>query len=245
MNKAIAEAVAFVSPLRQSLPRLESVDLAIFPSFLSIRPLVEALHGTPVAVGGQNLYWEASGAFTGEVSGAMLRDAGATMVIVGHSERRHLFGESDEMVAKKLAASLRDGLAPILCVGETLEEREAGRAHAVVERQMGAAFGAIAPSLASRIVVAYEPVWAIGTGRTATPDDAQDMHAAVRGFLSGTVSRDVADGMRILYGGSVKADNAAGLIAREGVDGFLIGGASLDPGSYAAIAQAAARQPLG
>jgi triosephosphate isomerase len=239
MNKAIAEAVAFVPPLRAALPRLASVDLALCPAFFSVRPVADALAGTSVAVGAQDLYWEANGAFTGEISSAMLRDAGATIVIVGHSERRHILGESDDVVARKLSAALQAGLLPVLCVGELLGERDAGRARDVVERQLEAAFRGVSAELASRIVVAYEPVWAIGTGRTASPDDAQEMHAAVRRWLDGAIGSD-AQRMRILYGGSVKPDNAAGLIAREDVDGFLIGGASLDPASYIAIAESAA-----
>jgi len=238
MNKAIAEAVAFVPPLRAALPRLASLDLAIFPSYLAIRPLADALQGTPVAVGAQNIHWEPAGAFTGEVSGPMARDAGATMVLIGHSERRHLMGESDDMVSRKLASALRHGLRPVLCVGETLEERDTGHALAVVERQLSFAFLGVPAALAERIVVAYEPVWAIGTGRTASPDDAAEMHAAIRDSLTGKLGT-AADGMRILYGGSVKPDNAGGLIARESVDGFLIGGASLEPASYIAIAEAA------
>lgn len=238
MNKTIAEAMAFVPPLRAALPRLAPVDLALFPSFFGVHPVADALAGTPVAVGAQDLYFEANGAFTGEVSCDMLRDAGATMVLAGHSERRHVLGESDEIVARKFAAALRAGLQPILCVGELLGERDAGNARRVVERQLASAFEGMSAELASRSVVAYEPVWAIGTGRTASPDDAAEMHAAVRSWLAGKLG-SVADGLRILYGGSVKPENAAGLVARENVDGFLIGGASLDPASYIAIAEAA------
>ena len=239
MNKAIAEAVAFVPPLRAALPRLASVDLAIFPSFVCVRPVADALAGTPVAVGTQDLYWEPNGAFTGEVSPGMGRDAGGTMVIVGHSERRHVLGESDEVVARKFSAALNAPLVPILCVGELLAERDAGRARQVVERQLESAFREIPAELASRSVVAYEPVWAIGTGRTASPDDAAEMHAAVRSWLAGALGTAAAQ-MRILYGGSVKPDNAAGLVARDDVDGFLIGGASLDAASFIAIAEPAA-----
>ena len=238
MNKTIAEAVVFVPPLREALSGLGSVDLAVFPSFIGIRPVVDALQGTDVAVGAQDLYWEANGAFTGEISTAMIRDAGGTMALVGHSERRHVLGESDETVAKKLIAALQAGLTPVLCVGELISERDAGNARAVVQRQLASAFANVPASLAPRTVVAYEPVWAIGTGRVASPDDAAEMHAAVRAWLSGRLGA-AADGMRILYGGSVKPENAAGLIERENVDGFLIGGASLDPASFVAIAAAA------
>jgi len=240
MNHTVATATAFIVPLRAALPRLSRVDLAIFPSFFCVRPLADALAGTPVAVGAQDLFWEESGAFTGEVSGAMLRDAGATMVIIGHSERRHLLGESNEIVARKLAAALRDALTPILCVGELLAERDAGEENSVVERQLASAFHGMGEAMAARVVIAYEPVWAIGTGRTASPQDAQTMQAAIRAWL-GKHCGSSADAMRILYGGSVKPDNAAALAAQPDVDGFLIGGASLDPASFVAIGEAAAR----
>jgi triosephosphate isomerase len=220
------------------LPRLAGVDLAIFPSFFCVRPLADVLEGTPVAVGAQDLYWETSGAFTGEVSGAMLKDAGASMVIVGHSERRHLLGETNEIVARKLDAALRDALTPILCVGELVAERDAGEQNAVVEKQLAAAFQGIGAAVAARVVIAYEPVWAIGTGRTALPQDAQAMQAAIRAWLGNHYGAS-AQVMRILYGGSVKPDNAAGLATQPDVDGFLIGGASLDPASFVAIAEAA------
>jgi triosephosphate isomerase len=242
MNKAIAEAVAFVSPLRDALPKLGGVDLALFPSFFCVRPVSDELAGTTVAVGAQDMYHEKEGAFTGEVSGRMLRDAGATMVLIGHSERRHILGEQDEVVARKLGAALRDGLVPLLCVGETLAERDAGRARAVVESQLGAACDGLSPELARRVVIAYEPVWAIGTGRVASPKDAAEMHAAVRAWLLETFDTDLASHARVLYGGSVKPENASGLLASDDVDGFLIGGASLDPASYIGIAAAAAGQ---
>lgn len=238
MNHTVAKATEFVVPLRAALPGLSKVDLAIFPSFFCVQPLALALAGTPVAVGAQDMHWEKSGAFTGEVSGEMLRDAGATMVIVGHSERRHVMGESNEIVARKLSAALRDGLGPILCVGELLSERDAGQEKAVVEKQLSTAFHGMAADVAAGVVIAYEPVWAIGTGRTASPQDAESMHRSVRAWLADRYG-DVANEIRILYGGSVKADNAGGLMGQGNVDGFLIGGASLDPASYIAIAGAA------
>jgi triosephosphate isomerase len=239
MNHTVATATEFIVPLRAALPRLTAVDLAIFPSFFCVRPLTEKLAGTSVAVGAQDLFWEESGAFTGEVSGAMIRDAGGTMVIVGHSERRHILGETNEVVARKLRAALRDGLTPIVCVGELLSERDAGHQNAVVETQLAAAFHDMDEAVAALVIIAYEPVWAIGTGRTASPLDAQSMQAAIRAWLGNHYGR-TAEEMRILYGGSVKPDNAAGLAAQPDVDGFLIGGASLDPASYVAIAADAA-----
>lgn len=238
MNKTIAEAVAFIPPLRAALPRLASVDIALFPAFFSVPPVADALADTRVSVGAQDLCWEKNGAFTGEVSCDMVRDAGATMVLVGHSERRHVLGESDEVVARKFSAALQAGLHPILCVGELLAERDAGHARRVVERQLASAFEGIPAELAAKSVVAYEPVWAIGTGRTATPGDAAEMHAAVRSWLA-TRFGPMAEETQVLYGGSVKPENAGGLIAGEDVDGFLIGGASLDPASFLAIAKAA------
>jgi triosephosphate isomerase len=236
MNKTIAEAVAFIPPLREALPRLASVDIALFPAFFGVRPVADALADTTVSVGAQDLYWEKSGAFTGEVSSAMLRDAGASTVLVGHSERRHVLGERDDVVARKFASALHAGLVPVLCVGELLGERDAGEARKVVERQLGFAFEGISAEPASRCVVAYEPVWAIGTGRTRLRRRRR-MHAAVRSWLVARFG-PVAEEMRILYGGSVKPENAGGLIAGRDVDGFLIGGASLDPTSFLAIAKA-------
>jgi len=239
MHKTISEATRFASEVRSALAVPAPCDLAVFPSFFAVRPLVEALVGTAVAVGAQDLHWEDGGAFTGEVSAAMLRDAGATVVLVGHSERRHVMGESNDVVARKLAAALRSGLAPILCVGETLAEREAGRQRAVVETQLECAFGAADATGAAKTVIAYEPVWAIGTGRTATADDAEEMHRAIRAWFGGRFGAGAAAALRIQYGGSVKPDNAASLLAREEIDGLLVGGASLDAGSFLAIARAA------
>jgi len=239
MNKTVAEAAAFVPPLRAALPRLSRVDLAVFPSFFAVRILADLLADTRVAVGAQDIYFESNGAFTGEVSGTMLKDAGATMVLVGHSERRHILGETNAIVAKKLATALRDGLTPILCVGELLAERDAGHEKAVVEQQLDSAFQGVSSEDAERVVIAYEPVWAIGTGRVASPQDAADMHASVRAWLTARYGGGAA-GMRILYGGSVRADNAGGLAARENIDGFLVGGASLDPAAFVAIAEATA-----
>jgi len=240
MNKRVPEAVAFAGALRPLLPALSRCDLLIFPSFFCVRPLVDALSGTAAAVGAQDLYWEAEGAFTGEVSVAMLIDAGATHVLVGHSERRHVLGESDDVVGRKLHAALDGGLTPVLCVGETLPEREAGREREVVERQLVAAFEGRSVADAGRTVVAYEPVWAIGTGRTATPDDAEAMHRAIRAWLGGRFGPQTAAAARIQYGGSAKPENAAELLEREEIDGLLVGGASLDARSFAAIAAAAA-----
>jgi triosephosphate isomerase len=239
MNKRVPEALAFADAFLPLTASLAGCDLLVFPSFFCVRPLVDAFDGAAVSVGAQDLYWEPEGAFTGEVSVAMLKDAGASHALVGHSERRHVMGESDGAVARKLHAALDGGLTPVLCVGETLPEREAGRERNVVERQLATAFEGRSAEDAGRTVIAYEPVWAIGTGRTATPDDAEKMHRAIRGWLAGRFGGGVSAAIRIQYGGSAKPDNAAELLAREEIDGLLVGGASLDARSFAAIAGAA------
>jgi triosephosphate isomerase len=196
---------------------------------------VEAARGSKVAIGGQNLYWEKEGAFTGEVSAAMLLACGCTHVIIGHSERRQYFGETDDTVNKKLERALEAGLTPIVCVGEVIQEREAGLTEEVLRRQCTRAFRAISGEKAVRLVVAYEPVWAIGTGRTATPELAADAHHVIRQQAAKALGDEIARNLRILYGGSVKPDNAKALMAQEEIDGALVGGASLDAKSFAAI----------
>lgn len=209
-------------------------EILIFPPSVS---LAAAMAARPprVSIGVQNIHWEDEGAFTGETSAAMARDAGATFALVGHSERRHVFGESDEDVRRKVEAALRHGLVPVVCVGETLEERRAGRVDEVIVRQLGAVLPTVAHE-STRFLVAYEPVWAIGTGRTASPADASEMHGRIRNWLAGRVGDDAAAAIPILYGGSVKPDNAAELLATENVDGVLVGGASLNAADFARIA---------
>lgn len=238
MNKSLADAEAFAGELVGSLDGLGDCDLLVIPSFFAVPLLSRALAGTGVEVGAQDLFWEEAGAFTGEVSGAMIRDAGASYVLVGHSERRHLIGEDDAVVAKKLRAALEAGLTPILCVGEGLEDREAGRHEDVVGAQVDAALSGWNARDVERIVVAYEPVWAIGTGKTATPDDAEAMHRFVRDKVRSDFG-GVADELRIQYGGSVKPDNAAILLSRGDIDGALVGGASLQVQSFIGIARGA------
>ena len=238
MNKTISEATAFARTVRERADLAAACDIVLIPPFLSVRPVADVLAGSKILVGAQDLHWEASGAFTGEVSGPMLRDAGASVVLVGHSERRHGLGESNAMVAKKLAAAWRASLEPILCVGETLSERAAGRQNDVVEQQLSAAFAGSDESAAAATVIAYEPVWAIGTGRTASAEDAVAMHRAIRDWMQGRFGEPTAAAQRIQYGGSVNAGNAAELLAHEDIDGLLVGGASLDPASFAAIAGA-------
>jgi triosephosphate isomerase len=238
MHNTLAEATALAKAVRAELDALEGVRIALVPPFTSVAAVAEALRGSRIETGGQDLHWEEKGAFTGEISGAMLRDAGASCVLVGHSERRQLFGETDEATNKKVRAALAAGLTPILCVGETLEERDAGETLDVVGRQVRVGLAGLSPEELGRVCIAYEPVWAIGTGRTATPEQAQEVHASIRATLR-SLGGDVADSIAILYGGSVKPDNARALLALPDVDGALVGGASLQADSFAAIARAA------
>ena len=207
-------------------------DALVAPPFTAIAAVVAAAKGSPVAVAAQNMHFEKEGAFTGEVSAPMLVDAGVTHVILGHSERRQYFAETDDGVAKKTKSALAAGLLPISCVGETLAEREAGRTMEVVGRQMDAILAAVTADEAKKVVIAYEPVWAIGTGKVATPEQAQEVHAFIRSRIAAKHGQPVADVLRILYGGSVKPDNVKGLMALPDVDGALVGGASLKADSF-------------
>ncbi len=224
MNKTAEETAEFCHALKaRALP--DEVDVAIFPAFTSLAAAVQALADTEIAVGAQNVHWEEAGAFTGEVSAVMLRELGVYAAIVGHSERRQYFGETDESASRRAAAALQAGLAVIACVGELEAEREAGETEDVLRRQV-----LVLPE-DEHLVVAYEPVWAIGTGKTATPDQVREAHAFIKGLLDA----------QVLYGGSVSPENAAELLAQEGVDGALVGGASLDLDSFVAICETAAR----
>ncbi len=238
MHKTVPEAVALVKELRDGLGEAGAkVQVAVAPTFTALHPVAAALRGGPVELAAQNVHWEAQGAFTGEISAPMLADVGCRHCIVGHSERRQLFGETDETVRRKVGPLLAAGILPIVCVGETLQEREAGRTLEVVERQVRAALAGLAAQL-SAITVAYEPVWAIGTGKTATAAQAQEVHAAIRKILR-ELGGEAADAIRIQYGGSVKPDNAAELMSQPDVDGALVGGASLKPGDFLAIVKGA------
>lgn len=228
MNLGSRAAAALASELLRTLPAAGPVEVAVFPPFTSIPAVAEVLAGSHIAWGGQNLHWENSGAFTGEVAPGFLAELGCRYVIVGHSERRHIFAEPDEVCGRKVAAAMRFGLKPVLCCGETLDERETGQTFAVIERQLAAAL----PD-SGELVIAYEPVWAIGTGRAATPEQVAEVHAWIRNWLRQL--RPALSAVRILYGGSVKPDNAASLLSLPDVDGFLVGGASLVAGSFAAI----------
>lgn len=217
---------------------MDSCEILVCPPFVYLAEVRDLLFGTPVLLGAQNAAVESSGAFTGEVSAAMLKDVGVSHVIVGHSERRSLFGDTDAIVAARFQSVLEAGLQPILCVGETLEERESGITMEVVDRQIGAVLEASGAEAFATSIVAYEPVWAIGTGLTATPQQAQDVHAHIRGVISAADAK-IGAGLRILYGGSVKGGNAAELLAMDDIDGGLIGGASLDAAEFVAICSAA------
>jgi triosephosphate isomerase (TIM) len=241
MNMDPREVREFFGSFRPDFPPGRHPEILVFPPFVSLAAALEARPPVPtVAVGVQNIHWEPSGAFTGEISAPLARAAGATHVLVGHSERRHVFGEGNEDVARKVEAALKTGLVPVVCVGETLEERRAGRLRDVILGQLDAVLPAVSASADSPFLLAYEPVWAIGTGETATPEDASEAHGMLRGRLREKLGSARADSTPILYGGSVKAGNAAELLRAPDVDGVLVGGASLDPASFGAIAEAGA-----
>ncbi len=248
MNLDLAGGRRLVEELRQKVGSGPVLDVAVCPPAVYLQPLSGLLAGSGIGLGAQNCWHEAKGAFTGEVSVAMLKDVGCRYVILGHSERRHTIGpkdaaghvqgETDEMIAAKARAALAGGLTPIVCIGETLEERDAGRTNEVLKRQVLGSLADVRPGAAEALVIAYEPVWAIGTGRNATPQQAQEAHHYVRGLLAELLGKAVADGIRIQYGGSVKPDNAAELMACPDVDGALVGGASLKSSDFLPIIEA-------
>jgi triosephosphate isomerase len=237
MHGTRSEAVALAGGLVKSIGRLSGREAVVAPPFSALEPVAKALAGSDLRLSGQNVHWEPKGAYTGEISVPMLREAGCTHVILGHSERRQYFGETNETVNRRLHAALAGGLVPIVCVGETLQEREAEATAAVIERQIETAFGGVRSDQLAGCVIAYEPVWAIGTGRTATPGQAQEVHHAIRRQLIGVGSATTAERVRILYGGSVKADNIDALMAEPDIDGALVGGASLEVASFTRIVQ--------
>lgn len=238
MNLGPADATSFFATFLDEYDARDDRTVVFFPPAISLAAARVAVERRgDIAVGVQNVHWEESGAFTGETSVGMAAQAGAGWVLAGHSERRHVFGETDGEVAQKVAAALDGGMIAVACVGEKLDEREAGRLSEVLLRQLDAVLELVPDGAADRLVIAYEPVWAIGTGRTATPADAAEAHGIIRARLRERIG-DIADTLPILYGGSVKPDNAAELLAADGVDGVLVGGASLDPADFAAIAAA-------
>jgi triosephosphate isomerase (TIM) len=235
MFKTQAETRAFIEKLRPLVANSQHCDIVVAPPFTALAAAVEAARGSNISIAAQNGHWDKEGAFTGEVSMPMLVDTGCTGVIIGHSERRHIFHETNEAVAKKVRAALDFNLRPIVCVGETLAEREGNLTHAVLETQFEGALAALTGDDFSRILLAYEPVWAIGTGRTATPEIASEAHRYLRELAQKRFSTERASALRILYGGSVKPDNIRGLMAQVEIDGALVGGASLDAQSFASI----------
>jgi triosephosphate isomerase len=240
MFKTVAETVAYLNELRSLAKDVRNVDIVIAPPFTAIAAAAEAVKGSGIGVSAQDMHWEREGAFTGEVSAGMLREAGARFTIIGHSERRTLFGETDGTVNKKMRAALPAALVPIVCIGETLDQRDRNETMAVLDRQIKDGLDGVTGEQLSGLVLAYEPVWAIGTGRNATPAQAGEAHHHIRQRLKQWFGLDASERCRVLYGGSVKPENIATLIAEPDVDGALVGGASLDPKSFFAIVRGAA-----
>jgi triosephosphate isomerase len=241
MHGTVSEAKPLATGVRDGVRRVRGVEVVVCPPFTALAAVADLLRDSAVALGAQNCHWDAHGAHTGEISAAMLTELGCRYVILGHSERRKEIGESDDVINRKMTAVFGRGLTPILCVGETAEERRQGLTFTTVEGQLRAGLARIAPETIATIVLAYEPVWAIGTGQNATAAQAAEVHGYLRGILSELTSKETAQAIRILYGGSVKADNAAELCAAPDIDGALVGGASLKPIDFVAIAKHAAR----
>ena len=242
MYRTLSEAQALVEQLKASC-EAEAVEVVVCPPFTALALIGGLLKGSRIGLGAQDLFWEMQGAFTGEISPVMLRDVGCRYVIIGHSERRAHFGETDQSVQRKLAAALAHQLTPIVCIGETLAEREADQTTAVLTRQLDGGLKGFSAADVRRLVLAYEPVWAIGTGRNATPQQAQETHSAIRQWVAARFGGEVSEAIRIQYGGSVTAENAAGLLQEPDVDGALVGGASLKADAFGAIVQAALGNP--
>lgn len=238
MNKTIDEASELAQAIRDQVADTETVDRVLCPPYVCLPAVSITVQGTSIAVGAQNMHWEESGAFTGEISAPMIVDL-AQYVIIGHSERRQYFAETDETVNKKVHSAFAHGLTPIVCVGESLEQNEAGETHPFVSGQVTAALAGLSAEQVKSLIIAYEPIWAIGTGKTATADDAQEVCGAIRETLAQIFGKETADGIRVLYGGSAKPNNVAGFLEKEDVDGALVGGASLKADSFAAMVKAA------
>ena len=241
MNGLLAEARPLAAAIRDGLKRPGRVEVVLCPPFTALAAVAEIVAGSPIALGAQNCHHEAAGAHTGEISPPMLLELGCRFVLCGHSERRHELGETDEQINRKVAAALRHGLTPVLCMGETAEERRQGLTFTTVEGQLRAGLAGLEAAAMARCVLAYEPVWAIGTGVNASPAQAAEVHGYLRGLVSEVGSKEIAQGLRILYGGSVKADNADALLAEQEIDGALVGGASLSAPGFIAIVRKAAR----
>ncbi len=232
LHKTVSEALELVKDVQKNVADVQDVEIVVAPVFTALYPVAAELKGSNIAVSSQDVYWEEQGPFTGEVVPGMLKDVGCTHAIIGHSERRQYFGETEETVNKKVKAALAAGLTPIMCVGETLEQRESGDTMNVVAAQVRGGLEGLSNDDVAKIVIAYEPVWAIGTGKTATPDQAQDVHKSIRDLVAEIASADVADGIRILYGGSVKPENVDELMGQPDLDGALVGGAALKSDSF-------------
>jgi len=239
MNLELVAAIGLAREVAAAADGLPGVDLAVCPPAAYLGAVGQAIRGSRVALGAQNMYFELQGAFTGEISPAMLRDLGCALVILGHSERRHIFGESDELINKKVQAALSVGLTPIVCVGEQLAEREAGKTQQVIRSQFEGSLAGLSAGEMMQVIIAYEPVWAIGTGKVATPEQAQEVHADLRTLMEQRYNAEVARSVRILYGGSVKPENAGDLLSQEDIDGALVGGASLKADQFLGIARRA------
>lgn len=235
LNKTIKEAVELVTLLKRNIRDASSVDVVVCPPFTALSDLSEILMDTDIRLGAQNLYWKDKGAFTGEMSAVLVKDAGASYVIIGHSERRQFFHETHETVNRKIKAALKNGLIPMVCVGETLVEREKEQTLTVLEAQLEGAFAGRASQDMATVILAYEPVWAIGTGRVASPAQAQEVHAFIRKWIKNRFDQEIASKLRIQYGGSVKPDNIVELMREEDIDGALVGGASLEAQSFTDI----------
>ncbi|MFC1808524.1 triose-phosphate isomerase [Candidatus Omnitrophota bacterium] len=239
MYKTVPESINLVNAIKAGVQKFNSTEIVVCPSFTNLNGVAGLLDETNIGLGAQNMHTETEGAYTGEISPLMLKDIGCRYVIIGHSERRQYFGETDESVNAKLKVAISYNLAPIVCIGETLTEREAGKTEQVIEKQFFGAFEGISNKDMAKIIIAYEPVWAIGTGKTATPRQAEDVHRLIRLFLSQNFAKEVSDNLRILYGGSVKPDNSAELLKQRNIDGALVGGASLKAESFIQIVEAA------
>lgn len=235
MNKNIAESVELASQLRKQVSDVKEVEIVVAPPYTALGTVADIIKGSNIFLSSQNIFWEESGAFTGEVSPLMLKDIGCQYAISGHSERRQYFGETNETVNKRLKATLKVSLTPIVCIGEVLEEREAEKTLDVIEQQLKAGLNSLSADEMKKVVIAYEPVWAIGTGKTATPNQAQEVHQFIRKLIAQIFSKEVAEGIRILYGGSVKPDNIDQLMSQKDIDGALVGGASLKADTFAGI----------
>jgi triosephosphate isomerase len=240
MNQTLAQAVELVNGLKREIGDVEAVDIAVCPTAVCLSEVGDLAAESNIKVGAQNVYWEDAGAFTGEISAALLKSLNITYVILGHSERRQFFGDTNETVNKKIKSVLGQGLLPIVCIGESLEEREAGKTMDVIKTQCDGSLAGLTAEEMEKITLAYEPIWAIGTGKTATADQAQEVHAFIRGWLKGAFGEETANAVRIQYGGSVKAENTVELLSQPDIDGALVGGASLKVDSFSGIVKNAA-----